>query len=71
MVIGVARTAGVAPVRRHQGLSCILFQPAPTDPQQDTAESSSQGSGTSGKMYLRKGGKGELLDRERRREQKE
>lgn len=71
MVLGVARTAGVTPVRRHQGLSCILFQPAPTDPQQDTAEPSTQGGGTSRKTYLRKGGGGRVLDRERRREQKE
>lgn len=69
MVIVVARTTGVVPVRRHHGLSCVLFQPAPLDPQQHTAESSSQGDGTSGKTYSRK--VGEMLDRERKRNQKE
>jgi len=66
VVIGVARTAEMAPVRRYQGLSCILFHPAPMDPQQDTAKTSSQVGGTSGKTYLRKGGK--MSDTQRRRE---
>ena len=56
-VCGKVLAAGVASVRRGQGLPHAgqsWFQTAPTDPLQDTAEPSRAG-GTSGNTSVRKG----------------
>ena len=56
-VLGAGRAAGVASVKRGQGLPYARhnwFQPAPTDPPQGTAEPLSQDGGALEKAYLRK-----------------